>query len=327
MYAVDVGESDLTRDLEPLPVPFVRLWITAVRFALQAETEMRQGTQTAIAAAAILADASLEASVGALRLRAPAAPRSVKPGKDWLPEAPRAIAPLVGIDAGAERAMLNCHDLRTGALHGGQSVNREDAERASHAARLAVSFVAVAASRSAGSMPGQGLGDVVADLLGEHPVAEQLRRGQAAVGAGDARTAMLAAGEALGVALANSEPKLPRDRFGGGRHWQGSRAADGNRPLENAIQDHADALDRLEDWIVPVALGVTPRDLVDLRHSLPTSYIGGPQWRDGLDEGRTPELVERVCLLVLRMWEAGLLPRPFWYKPQKPAPPAETPES
>ena len=76
-----MGTNDLTRGAEPLPVPFVRLWITAVRFALQAETELRQGTQIAFAAAAILADASLEASVGALRILVEAAPRKSKPGK------------------------------------------------------------------------------------------------------------------------------------------------------------------------------------------------------------------------------------------------------
>jgi hypothetical protein len=323
MYAEGVGDSEQTRGAAPLEIPFVRLWITAVRFALQAETELRQGTQTAFAASAILADASLEASVGALRMHAPTAPRSDRPDRDWLPVALRAIAPHVGIDAGAERAMLNCHDLRTGALHRGQSVNREDAERSCHAARLALSFVATSAARSAGSTPGQGLGDVVADVVHEHPAAQALRAAQAAVVASDPRAAMLAASGALGVALASSEPKLPRDRFGSGRHWQGSRAAVGNRPLEDALQDHGDALDRLEDWIVPVALGVTPRDLTDLRHSLPPFYISGPQWRDGLDESRAPELVERVCLLVLRMWEAGLLPRPYWFQPDKPAAAAE----
>jgi hypothetical protein len=182
VYAVGMGDGDLTRDVKPLSIPFVRLWITAVRFALQAETEMRHGTQTAFAAAAILADAALEACVGALRLHAPDAPRSDRPDRDWLPGALRAIAPHVGIDAGAERAMLNCHDLRTGALHRGQSVNREDAERSCHAARLALSFVAAMASRSAGSTPGQGLGDVVADVVGEHPSAEALRGAQAAFG-------------------------------------------------------------------------------------------------------------------------------------------------
>lgn len=322
-----MGTNDLTRGAEPLPVPFVRLWITAVRFALQAETELRQGTQIAFAAAAILADASLEASVGALRILVEPAPRKEKPGKEWLPEALGAIAPHINLGAGAERAMLNAHDLRTGAVHKGQSVNREDGERACDAARLALSFVAVVASRSAGSTPGQGLGDVVADLVREHPVAEPLRRAQAALLAGDARAAMGAASQALGSALVNSEPKLPDDRFGSGRHGQAGRAGGGNQELETVIRDHAGALDRLEDWIVPVALGITPRDLADLRHSLPIVAFDGPHWREHLDETRAPELVERVCLLVVRMSEAGLLPRPGWFRIDTPAAPPEATES
>jgi len=282
----------------------VRLWLAAVRLALQAETLARRATAGDWMLAVLSADASMEACIGVLNRGQDALPEK----GDLFPALLRRASAAVGevgrpMRPDAVGEALAAHQMRNNVVHHGAEVAFSEADRAWRAARSLLNHVPLVLKETSELPLGAGLAFAVAKLLADNRTGGYLRAADEALALGDLKTAMENAAVALSVALSSIKPDLsPPSRF---RFPLGPG-------LENdrTIRSLSGELLKLHAWVLPLALGATPRELSDLRSSLPRVYGEGNYGWDGvIGVQRAPELVERVTLVVFRLWEIGALPQ------------------
>lgn len=287
----------VARTTVPNPIA-IRQWVVATGLVLQAEDLQTRGTSIDHATALIVADTAAEATLGLI--------------SSFLSD------PLTGEDHGTylkraeRRAKLPArlvvelravHKLRNGAVHHAAEVASVDSQRAISAARELVDTYVPRVLRSTRVLgPGAGIPDAVAALIGDHPIAVRLQFGADALRRRDEVVALEHFAAGLYLTRIYATPALPRPpslRFPRGLPSRDeTEAEDWRRDVEN--------------WVVPMALGLSPRAYSSLSSVGPgVVYIPGsgepggrfifPPGLVSPAPGTARPALERLSFMVLRL--------------------------
>jgi hypothetical protein len=293
----------------------VRQWVVTVGLALHAEESARRASSVDLTTALILADTASEAALGILSGQAPEALQSDSYG-EHLNRAQR----VASIPAALVAELRDIRKIRNSAVHQGADVGSLDAARAIAAARQLLDAFVPQALRDAKALGyGRGIGDAVASLIPEHPIAPALEASQLALQS-DPKTSLERTSEALKWAEYCTTPELPTRDRPWSIQWPYPRErleADFQREFERLAK-----MDReLATWVVPLALGLSPAGYRQLIKPLPHSirmrdgfnHHWDPEANPSIDEARRS--LEGVAYLVLRLWSMDLLRFPDEFRP------------
>ncbi|MEW6225998.1 MAG: hypothetical protein AB1627_15340 [Chloroflexota bacterium] len=250
----------------------VERWVAAVALIVAAEEHASIDVPELNALGHMAAHAACEAllglAVGVLQAR-PHPPGTVvkrgsrEPGfPELLDEAKAAADPP--FDPQVLQDLRVMHSARNGFVHGGQAIDHAELERAIAAAHMLSERVPMPGSR-----PVVGVASAVADIIEVEAVGLWLRRYDEQRAAGG----RLAACDALAYALdATLDRTVPRLRHDSSRELQspGQVSRELQRLAASGVFDTdrkamAKAIDSLNDWLFPLAIGTPPQQLAFVR--------------------------------------------------------------
>jgi hypothetical protein len=286
----------------------IRQWVVSVGFVLEAEDASGRGSSVDRAMALITADTAIESVLGLLSSRV-AEPLQSDGYGAYLARAKN----VAKLPDRLVREIGAVHKLRNNAVHSAAEVSAADALRGIVSAReLLDTYVPRVLRQTRALGRGTGIGHAVASLIPGHPIAARLEAAQAAIAKGDPKQALEQSAFAFDLVKIYTTPELPSDRWSRRRLRSttfGSRDPIGQalRPVKEAIEAQDDGLTKVEHWIVPLALGMSPAAFAALSQSLPFVVRTRPpqvQWNDEAspDAATARRSIEAVSLLVLRLW-------------------------
>jgi hypothetical protein len=291
-----------TAPLARLPnLTAVRQWVAAVGLISHAEDLAKGATSVDRASALIVADTSIETALGLISSFA-SQPLTNNDYGTYLKRAhDRARLP-----SSVVQEISAVHKLRNSAVHQGADVGPGDAHRAIVAARNLLDVYVPRVLRSAKALRyGAGVADAVAGLLPGHPIGHRLGRASLALAQRDEQAALEHTAAALHLARIYAEPALPA--YGDGA------LAVMRRATQRDDRDDLAWRQDVENWLVPMALGLTPSAYGALRRSMPAaSYIPGSNEPGGKFDfrhskeapgpGTARQTLETVSQLALRLF-------------------------
>jgi hypothetical protein len=299
----------------------VRQWVAAVSIALEAEQAGQRGSDVDRLVALVLADTASEAAL-ALIARTSDEPLDTESHGEYLKHA-TAVAKL---DADLVSEVRAIRKLRNGGIHSGADIGALDVSRALANARTLLDVYVPKRLREARRLgPGGGIGHAVGALLPAHPIGRHLEAAQVAIPK-DPRAALEQIAAVMWLVQEYSAPRLPtrsRSVQFNALMPHRLRRDDVRQTLGESLSTDLVRLsqrtDMVADWVVPLALGVAPRDFATMIESLPGAvrYEDGHfefRWNDkplpSVDDARRG--LDRVAHLVLRLWssDALVVPRP-----------------
>lgn len=197
---------------------------------------------------------------------------------------------LLGLAAARARPRLSqtlqgdlgvMHHVRNGFVHGGQSVDVAELDRAIDAAHSLAEHV---------PMPGNnrlvGIATVVADVIDIEAIGMWLRHADRMKREGHIHWAADGIARALDAALDRTVPRVRHRRdIWAARDFAKMISLSGGRGLEADLRSHGAAISELTDWVYPMALGISPATLAYVR-----SVVGK---ESGVDIGGHPQPVSR----------------------------------
>jgi hypothetical protein len=275
--------------------------VAAVGLISQAEDVSRGATSVDRATALILADTAAETALGLIASFSPDPLPNTDHGTYLKRARERARLP-----ASAVLELQAVHKLRNGAVHQGAEIGPDDAQRAILAARTLTDIYVPRVLRAAKALHrGSGIADAVGTLLFNHPIGHRLVSASLALSRRDERAALEHIAAALRLAHIYADPALPA--YGEGVFAVLRRAS---------LREDRDDLawrEEVENWLVPMSLGLTPSAYGALRRDLPSAtYIGGSgepggkfdfhHTKEGPPAGSARRALETVSHLALRLW-------------------------
>jgi hypothetical protein len=279
----------------------VRAWVAAVGLVSQAEDVSRGATSVDRATALILADTAAETALGLISSFSPEPLPNTDHGTYLRRARDRAHMP-----ASAVLELQAVHKLRNGAVHQGAEVGADDVQRAILVARTLLDVYVPRVLRSSRALfRGAGIADAIGTLLFNHPIGNRLVSASHALSRRDERGALEHTAAALRLAHIYADPALPA--YGDGVVAMLRRAS---------LREDRDDLawrEEVENWLVPMSLGLTPSAYSALRRDLPaTDYIPGSAEPGGKfsfhhpkeppPTGSARRALETVSHLALRLW-------------------------
>jgi hypothetical protein len=208
--------------------------------------------------------------------------------------------------------LMTMHHARNGFVHGGQSVDASELDRAIDAAHALAEHV---------PLPGHGrlvgTSTVVADIIQIEAVGMWLRHADEMRRAGRRRLSADGIARALDAALDRTVPRV-RTRTGVTtmRNLREMKEISAGRGIDHDLRTTTQAIDSLTRWVFPLALGMPPATIEYVR-----SVVGRER---GVDIGGRPQPIQRpsdhapslddlrrataiVNRIILRLWAMGSL--------------------
>lgn len=275
-----------------------RRWLVALDFVLAAENHARRGPEVEYGIAAALADAACETILGILATFA----------SEPLPEQPTYARLLQGaaegvgkqrLGVGRRQRLLELHRHRNQVLHHGAETDRRRAERSVLLARELFDVLADALEFLPPLPLEGGLARGVAALVesASPEVAHCLRRAEDSLATENAEAAADWACYAFYLALYRTTPQIA---------FQSELRSIGRA---NPAAWERERIKAHERWLVPLALGMSPREYQDMAVVLgePTglAYIVHPtiSRKEAPDIDAVRGVLGRVASVVYRLWE------------------------
>ncbi len=297
----------------------VRQWVAAVGLTLQAEEISRRAAEVDRVTAIILADTAAEMALGLIASRSRVPLQNESHG-----ELLKQATLVARLDARLVSELRAIRKLRNGAVHQGADVGVLDASRALQAARSLLDTYVPRAMRHARALGyGRGIGDAVASLLPGHPIGPMLGAAQSALPR-NPRLSLESTSAVVWLLEEYASPGLPT-RHGAVRftslRLSSMRRNDPLQALGDAFPRElirlSERVERVAEWTVPLALGLSPAEYARLLEALPGTVSHDDHTFEHRWDGRPePTLesarrsLERASHLVLRLWWSDLLRYP-----------------
>jgi hypothetical protein len=288
----------------------IRQWVATVSLLLEAEEASARGSSVDRAVSLIAADTASEAALGLCSSRV-AEPAKGEGFGVYLSRA-KGVAKL---NDRLVREIESVHKLRNNVVHHGAEATADDVARAIASAReLLDDYVPRVLKQTRALGRGSGICDAVASLVSDHPVADHLRAAGASLAKRDATAAVEHAARTFSQARVHTKPSLPVGSRGSPREYLISTAM-GKTRTDYGFGELSKSIERLERWVYPLALGLSPAEYEWLVDTLPHTIPGGDRvhWlskaRPDLPTAR--RAVEQVAILVLRLRLADRLRDPW----------------
>lgn len=282
----------------------MRRWLGAVELLALGRAAAQRGGVADRTVGLILVDAAIEGLLGTIA----GLPGDPVDGRyPQLPnQALKVLASRKLSVPGLNGAIARTHEARNGAVHHGADPSVETVATGIDAGSRLLDIM----PRLSGSIPavqaGSGILAAVAAVVESvaPDLAAELREADAAATAGEADRAADAGARALRATIARIRPRLAQG-------WA-SPSVHSRDPLRDVFEQVGSRLDRIEAWVVPLALGITPADHDDLLTDLGRAmgYLDGSVRVARLENVSLQEVRHALDLLaqvVFRAWEAGAL--------------------
>lgn len=275
--------------------------MSAVGLISQAEDVSRGATSVDRTTALILADTAAETALGLISSFS----SDPLPNSDHGTYLKRA-RDRARLPASAVLELQAMHKLRNGAVHQGAEIGPDDAQRAILAARNLIDVYVPRVLRAAKALHrGAGIADAIGTLLFNHPIGARLVSASLAMSRRDDSAALEHTAAALRLVHIYAEPALPA--YGEGVFVTLRRAS------LREDRDDLEWREEVENWLVPMSLGLTPSAYGALRRDLPVAtYIPGSNEpggkfafrhrKEGPPPGAARRALETVSHLALRLW-------------------------
>jgi len=293
----------------------IRQWVVCVGLVLDAEDRIRAGSSIARAVGLITADTAIEATLALL------SSRNLDPltGDGFGVYLSRAKA-VAKLSDRIHRDLVAVHKIRNGAVHSSAEVSADDLVRAATVAReLLDTYVPRVLRRTHALGHGSGIGDAVGALLDPHPISRHLVAAQTSIARGRPEASLESSARAFYAAKSHALPPLPnlRLRLPDVAPHASGLAPEARRTIDRVnvrVSTVADTVDQIEDWVIPLALGLPPTTYASLESELPALWGTSAEahWQDNdppsLDVAK--RCLERVSLVALRLWLGEMLSYP-----------------
>jgi len=281
----------------------LRRWLVALEVLLAAEGALRRGGTTAPTVAVILGDTAAETLLGVLSVLGGGEGSGKRQALQN--EATKAVRDAGGTWPAGLGADLNAaHGARNGAVHQGVEQTTSAAATAISAARRLLDLLPVVSAAIPGADTGTTLIGAVAALVGAaREVSEQIVEAERELTAHRLGGAADAGARALYLALQQSTPLL-RQPLAAPPHM-----ADAG--LRAYLQPITGQIDRIDAWLVPMALGLQPvayARMVAVLGSV-VETLSGQMHVQRRDEPRSVDEVrwtlEQLVQVIFRLWTTG----------------------
>jgi len=289
----------------------IRQWVAAVALLAEAEEAAARGSSVDRAIALIAADTATEAALGLLSSRLAEELQSDSFGT-YLARAKR----VARLPSGLASEIAAVHRLRNNVVHNGAEASEREALRATLASRELLDVFVPRVLRAAKALGrGRGIGDAVGALLPSHPAGRALEAAQVALAKRDPKSALEECAGALEHVRRNTMPPLPVTRRRAPREVE-IETKYGRTRTDYGFRQLDGALEALERWVVPLALGLSPAEYASLVEDLPYARSTGRSFEYHWSDEKVPDMttakrsLERVSVLVLRMWLTDRLRTP-----------------
>lgn len=287
-------------------------WIAAIGLTAAGEDAGRLDTVETNALSLLAAYAACEALLGLL-----GGTRPYKRGEEvTFPTLMRDAEANVRLEKGLKNDLLAVYRMRNDFVHAGNTVHTNEAARATSAARRLLDVVPGQMAMAATLEPRAGIASAIAAIIDVPVVGLWLREADQALAADRLEYAAECCARVLDAVLRRAKPRLHTDTdLSTEVSFSDMRRLSGGMGFDRHARNLAVRIEGLQEWIVPLALGMAPAAYAWLR-----SVVGQVS---GGDLGGYPTPVERrgeppagadvrkalstVSELVYRMWAIGSL--------------------
>jgi hypothetical protein len=288
----------------------LRRWLAAVGLTTAAEDAARVDTPETNAIALLGAYSACETLLGLL-----AGVRRYKQGDEVsFPRLLTEAGAKVTIEADLGDDLDAMHRIRNAFVHASNTVAADETARAISNARRLMELVPFTVPAAANLSASGGLGSAVAAIVDVPAVGMWLRHADAMLAEGRVQLAADGLARALRSTLARTRPRLLPLPDPGRTQRQLLRmvAAPGDNEMEIVTSE----IEGLQEWVLPLALGLSPAaydDLVGVIGKALPNLGGGPpvhvrRPRDVLiDDRRVRQAVSRTAEVIFRLWAMGSL--------------------
>ncbi len=296
----------------------LRRWLAAVGLTVAAEDAARVDTPATNAMALLGAHAACEALLGLL-----AGVRRHKPGDEVsFARLVDSAASKVTLASGMSDDLDAMHRIRNDFVHASNTVAADEAARAISNARRLMELVSTGLGVSGGLPNGAGLAAAVAEAIGVELVAQWLRQADQLQRAGELEPAADALACALYAALARTTPRLIHMADSSAGKTSATRTTRRLRLTLAGLGHDRDAdetqaeIAGLHQWVLPLALGVSPAAYERLVNVIGTPRFWYPTQQPGpvdrpqglvLNETDLWRATSQTSEIIFRLWAMGSL--------------------
>jgi hypothetical protein len=291
----------------------VRRWLIALAFASTVEDLAIRLSPVSAGVALVSADTASEAILGILADHSGIVPGVKDPHEQMLQRA-MATATSAGMPMSAPqaRAVRLMHGRRNSVIHQGDDASVHDVDEARIVVRnLLETLSAVLPALTLLPSDAGPLRAVASQLPALDELADRMVDADSRLIAGDLPGARASGAIALAMTLRRVHPPLSY----GGPRWRGGRPAGVPAPVVLGLEAAAGRLRVLEQWVVPMALGLSAADYDRLSTVFGGAVLYGTGWQAEpleADEVLPTELELRwaqaeLARLVFRLWETRSL--------------------